>query len=546
MYMIGIGSGIKHGHHDGSAVLMKDGALVAAAEEERFTLGKHARGELPRRAVAFCLKQAGIKIEDVSYVCSPLITYTNYEQRITDYFKFNFGHSPKVKLYDHHLCHAASTYYTSGFGEANVLCMDFSGDSSSGLIGHGKGQTIDVNQRFRRDESLGLYYGMITQYLGYNMTNDEFKVMGLASYGKPIYEEAFEKILMTTDEGYRFNTALDKRARDAHIFTSDFSTRQERIFTELLEEYLGPRRLKDEPMSQRFIDVAASAQRQLEKIAVHLTKVAIAQSGTKNVCVAGGVGLNVKMNMEILKSDPEIRLYTPSVPGDAGVAYGAAILCAVEHGCAVEPYRHAYWGPSYSSDQIRHTLNQIGATFSEPADPVADAVEGLLDGQSIGWFQGRMEFGPRALGNRSILADPRVASVKDRINATIKYREEYRPFCPSVLMEDQDLYFENAFESPFMGINFEGKPGAADIIPAVIHTDNSARIQSVNKKTNPLYHELISSFRKEGGVGVLLNTSLNINEQPLVNAPLEALHTYFCSGLDSLYLGNFKLTKKKG
>lgn len=545
MYILGIGSGLKHGHHDGSAVLMKDGALVAAAEEERFTLAKHARGELPRKAVAFCLKQAGIKIEDVAFVCSPLISYTNYAERLTDYFKFNFGHSPVVKLYDHHMCHAASTYHTSGFDDAGVVCMDFSGDSASGMIAHGKGTAIDVKQRFKRSESLGLYYGMITQYLGYNMTNDEFKVMGLASYGQPVFEDAFDKILMTTDEGYRFNTDLDKRARDARIYTSDFSTRQEQIFTEELEALLGPRRLKDQPMTQHYINVAASAQRQLEKIAVHLANIAIRETGTKNICIAGGVGLNVKMNMEILKSDPEIKLYAPSVPNDAGVSYGAAILCAVENGFDIEPYRHAYWGPEYSNDAIRHTLTQIGASFEDLSDPVADAVNSLTDGQSIGWFQGRMEFGPRALGNRSILADPRVASVKDRINATIKYREEYRPFCPSVLMEMQDQYFENTFESPFMGINFEARPGASKVIPAVVHTDNSARIQSVNKATNPLYHRLITEFSKVSGVGVLLNTSLNINEQPLVNAPLEALHTYFCSGMDSLYLGNFKLTKKR-
>jgi len=544
VYTIGISSGLKHGHHDGSAVLMENGRLVAAAEEERFTLAKHARGELPKKAIRFCLQQAGISINDVSYVCSPLITYTNYQRRLQDYFKFNFGYSPEIKLYDHHLCHAASTYYTSGFDDAAIVCMDFSGDSASGLIAHGKGAGITTHSRFPRDQSLGLYYGMLTQYLGYDMTHDEFKVMGLASYGDAKFEDKFELILKCTDEGYEFNKALDKRFRDAEIFTSDFSTRQEQIFTEVLEEILGPRRLKGQPVTQHYIDIAASAQRQLEKIAVHLTNIAVEEAGTNNVCVAGGVGLNVKMNMEILKSNPELKLYVPSVPNDAGVSYGATILCAVENACEIEPYRHAYWGPEYSNDEIKFTLNQIGANYTEVDNPVEHAAVELAEGMSIGWFQGRMEFGPRALGNRSILADPRVATVKDRINATIKYREEYRPFCPSVLIEEQEKFFENTFESPFMGINFEAKAGAENTIPAVIHTDHTARIQSVNKDTNPLYHDLITEFSKKSDVGVLLNTSLNINEQPLVNAPLEAIHTYFCSGLDSLYIGNYKFSKK--
>lgn len=543
MYVIGISSGLKHGHHDGSAVLMKNGKLIAAAEEERFTLAKHARGELPKKAIEFCLKQAKISIHDVEYICSPLITYTNYERRLTDYFKFQFGHSPKIKLYDHHMCHAASTYYPSGFKDATILCMDFSGDSSSGMIAKGNGKHIEVFEKFERSQSLGLYYGMITQFCGYNMTHDEYKVMGLASYGQPKYVEKFDAILKNTAKGYSFNTKLDKRSADSEIYTTDFSTRQEQIFTPVLEEILGPRRLKNTPLSQHYIDVATSAQKRLEEVAVNLLKVGIEFSNSKNVCIAGGVGLNVKMNMELLKANPDIKLFVPPVPNDAGVSYGAAILCMVENGFSIEKLEHAYWGPEYTQDEISKTLKQIGAKFTELNNTVSDAIHNLTTGKTIGWFQGRMEYGPRALGNRSILADPRNAKIKDKINATIKYREEYRPFCPSVLIEKQIEYFENTFEAPFMAINFEAKKGTTELIPAVIHTDNTARIQSVRKETNPLYHELLTGFAKETGVGVLVNTSLNVNEQPLVNSPLEALHTFFCSGLDALYLGNFKLEK---
>lgn len=545
MYVIGISSGIKHGHHDGAAVLLRDGELIAAAEEERFTLAKHARGELPRGAIDFCLKQAGITMRDVEFICSPLRTYTNYSQRLTDYFKFQFGHSPKIELYDHHTCHAASSYYGSGFGEATVLCFDFSGDSSSGVVMHAKGNDLRVLTRFSRPNSLGLYYGMLTQYLGYQMTNDEYKVMGLSSYGSPRYLEQFATILRPDGINYELDSALDKRLRDREIYTSDFSTRQERIFTEKLEDLLGPRRLRGQPLDQRFTDIAASGQKQLEIVTTHVTREAIKASGCPDVCLAGGVSLNCKMNMEIA-AEPSVRkLYVPPVPHDAGVALGAAMLKCVEAGHPIAPLTHAYWGPEYSNDTIRSTLDKIGARYELVDDPVPRCVGDLAEQKTIGWFQGRMEYGPRALGNRSIIADPRSADMKDRINITIKYREEFRPFCPSVLFERQDDYFEDAFDAPFMVVTFPVKESARQKIPAVVHVDNTARIQSVHADTNPLYSRLISEFAEATSVPMLINTSLNVNEQPTVNSPLEALHTYFCSGLDVLYLGPYRLAKPR-
>lgn len=543
MYVIGISSGLKHGHHDGGAVLLRDGELIAASEEERFTLAKHARGELPRGAIRFCLKKAGITMRDVDWVCSPLKSYPHYAQRLTDYFAFNFGHSPKIELYDHHLCHAASTYYGSGFDEAGVLCVDFSGDSSSGLAIHGRGKTMSEVVRFERHNSLGLFYGMLTQYLGFSMTHDEYKVMGLASYGTPRFLEAFDRILRPDGFGFVLERGYDKRLRDAPIYTTDFSTRQERIFTELLEEVLGPRRLPGQKLDDRFRDIAASGQKRLEEIGVHLARTLVQRTGCTDLCLAGGVALNCKMNMEIWREAGIRRLYVPPVPHDAGVALGAAMLKCVEHGHSIAPLAHAYWGPEYSPDEIRRTLVQVGARFAECRDPTEAAATDLLAQRTVGWFQGRMEFGPRALGNRSILADPRSKAMKDHINATIKYREEFRPFCPSVLPAAQADYFENSFDAPFMVVTFPARPGTADILPAVTHVDNTARLQSVSAEHNPLFHRLIEAFAAKGGVPVVLNTSLNINEQPTVNAPLEALHTYFCSGLDVLYLGPFRLEK---
>jgi carbamoyltransferase len=543
MYVIGISSGIKHGHHDGAAVLLQDGRLIAAAEEERFTLAKHARGELPRGAIDFCLKQAGITMKDVGWVCSPLKTYTNYDRRLVEYFKYQFGCSPKIELYDHHLCHAASSYYGSGFSEATVACFDFSGDSSSGMVVHAKGDDFRVLTRFGRHNSLGLYYGMLTQYLGYQMTNDEYKVMGLSSYGSPEYLDKFATLLRPNGISYELDGALDKRQRDAEIFTSDFSTRQERIFTEKLEDVLGPRRVRGQALDQRFTNVAASGQKQLEIVATEVIRSAISATGCADVCLAGGVALNCKMNMEIAAEASVGRLYVPPVPHDAGVALGAAMMKCAEAGHRIAPLTHAYWGPEYSNDMIKGTLDKIGARYEVLDDPVARCVTDLVDQKTVGWFQGRMEYGPRALGNRSILADPRSAGMKDRINLGIKYREEFRPFCPSVLFDRQDDYFDEAFDAPFMVVTFPVSDTVKQMIPAVVHVDGTARIQSVHPETNPLYSRLIGEFGKASSVPILINTSLNINEQPTVNAPLEALHTYFCSGLDVLFLGPYRLSK---
>jgi carbamoyltransferase len=243
---------------------------------------------------------------------------------------------------------------------------------------------------------------------------------------------------------------------------------------------------------------------------------------------------------------PEVTdIYVPPVPHDAGVSTGAAMLKCVELGYKIEPMTHAYYGPEYENKEIHYWLNQVQTSFQEVDNPEELAAADLAAGKIVGWFQGRMEFGPRALGNRSILADPRSKQVKDRINATIKYREEYRPFCPSVIFERQSELFSEEVNAPFMTMNVNGLPVSRDKIPAVVHVDGTARIQSVHKETNPMFHKLIDEFSKESGVPVVVNTSLNINEQPTVNSPIEALHTFFCSGLDALYIGNFKLEKRK-
>jgi carbamoyltransferase len=367
--------------------------------------------------------------------------------------------------------------------------------------------------------------------------------MGLSSYGVPEYLDSFAAILRPNGIDYELDAALDKRQRDAEIFTSDFSTRQERIFTERLEDILGPRRVRGQALDQRFTNIAASGQKQLEIVTTQVVRSAIEATGCADVCLAGGVALNCKMNMEIAAEPSVGRLYVPPVPHDAGVALGAAMMKCAEAGHSIAPLTHAYWGPEYSNDEIKKTLDKIGARYEVLDDPVAQCVSDLVDQKTVGWFQGRMEYGPRALGNRSILADPRSAGMKDRINLGIKYREEFRPFCPSVQYERQGDYFDDAFDAPFMVVTFPVNDRVKEMIPAVVHVDGTARIQSVHPETNPMYSRLIGEFGKASSVPILINTSLNINEQPTVNAPLEALHTYFCSGLDVLFLGPYRLVK---
>jgi carbamoyltransferase len=542
MYILGISSGLKLGHHDGAAVLIKNGKVIFAAEEERFILSKHARSELPKRTILHMLKKFKISIKDISYVCSPLKTYPNYQKRLEKYFKFNFGYSPEIVLFDHHYCHAASAYFPSGFEDAIILCADNSGDSSSGGIFSGKKNNIKRLESFSRENSLGLYYGMITQYLGFQMTKDEYKVMGLSSYGKNTYENLFNKILRFNKNFYKFNNSLDIRRKNKNIFTTDFSTRQEQIFTDELENILGPRRIPGSKLNKRFINIAASAQKKLEDVLVYLVNAALKNIDSKNLCLAGGVALNCKANMEIANRCDIKKLYIPSAPNDAGVALGAALLHSEQLGIRTEKIDHVYLGSKYGNSEIFSILKNNNINFSEVNEPYISAGKDILKNKIVGWFNGKMEFGPRALGARSILANPSSKKIKDKINSKIKYREEFRPFCPSVLEKNIESQFIGKFASPFMNLNMNCKNKTIKSYPSIAHVDGTARVQSVSKVKGQDYYELLNYLDKNG-IKSLLNTSLNINEQPLVNTPIEALQTFFCSGLDILYLENFKIKK---
>ena len=543
MNVLGIGTGLKLGHHDGSATLIMNNRLVAAAEEERFLRMKHARGELPLHAIEYCLKAGGITIHDVDVVASPLSSYDHYDKRLQDYFNFHFGHSPEIQLHDHHLCHVVSTYRVSGMRDAIILSFDFSGDSCSGLIAVGEGDRIRIAEKFERHNSLGVFYGMLTQFLGFQMTNDEFKVMGLASFGNPEYMKEFNRILELDDSGFRLNSRFDKRIVDSEIYTSDFVTRQEQIFSKEMVELLGKPRLRNEEITQRHMDIAASGQAQLEAACLNVLRKAKNYSDSRNLCLAGGITLNVKLNKVLYESGFVDKLFIQPAAGDAGQSLGAAIESAMQSGNRLEKMRHTYYGPEYSNEEIESVLKRLKLKYRYIDAIESFAAEEISKGKILGWFQGRMEYGPRALGNRSILGDPRDPHMTDTINKYVKFREDFRPFCPSILDERRDEFFENCCESPFMTMLFRVKENKKDIVPAVTHIDGTARIQIVEKDVNPRYWKLIKHFEEITEVPLVLNTSMNVKGEPIVENPEQAVRVFYGSGMDCLVLGNFYISK---
>lgn len=543
MYIIGISSGLKHGHHDGAAVLLLNGKVLYAAEEERFTLSKHARSELPTNTIRYILKNFKLKIQDISFICTPLKSYPHYQKRVSEYIKFHFGYSPEVRVFDHHECHAASAFFPSGFKESAVVCLDNSGDNKSGAIFYGNNRKLNKKFYFSRENSLGLFYGMITQFLGFQMTNDEYKIMGLASYGKNTFQDQFNKILKSTENFYTLDKNLDVRFLKKKIFTTDFSTRQERIFSDKLEKILGKRRLPNEPLTQRFKDIAHSAQNRLNEIVVKICNFALSSNNTSNLCLSGGVALNCQTNLIVTEKTNLKNIYIPSAPNDSGVALGAAILESENQGYKTEKLSHSYLGNRYKNEEIKKLLINHSLKFKEYEDPVDRAKKDILNGKVVGWFSGKMEFGPRALGSRSILADPRQQKMKSIINNKIKFREEFRPFCPSILTKNINTFYEEKFFSPFMNINKRAKKITKQNYPAIVHIDGTSRVQSVSKVKGHNYYNLMQELDRTDNLKNLLNTSLNINGQTLANNPSEAIRTFYCSGLDSLYIENFKILK---
>jgi carbamoyltransferase len=450
---------------------------------------------------------------------------------------------------EHHRAHLASSFFVSPFEQAALLSVDGLGDFASGMWGAGRGNRIEVHGEVTFPHSLGFYYTAITQYLGFHVYGDEYKVMGLASYGQPEFLDLFRDIVRPHPKhGYRLGLEYFGHQRGGVDMTWAKGPPQiSTLWSQKLARELGPARLPEEEIGERHRNVAASLQMRLEEVLFEMLRRLHEHTKLDDLCLAGGVAYNCAANGRILQETPFRRVYVPPAPGDSGLAVGAPLW--VWHQQQGHPrefvMQRADWGPEYPETEMRVALDVKGVDYRKldaEDDLCRETAKLIADGNVVGWFQGRMEFGPRALGNRSILADPRRADMKDILNRRIKYRESFRPFAPSILAERQGDYFEETNPSPFMSFAFPVKPNKRAVIPAVTHVDGTARLQTVTNGASPLYHRLISSFETLTGVPAVLNTSFNENE-PIVNRPEEAVDCFLRTHMDALVMGPFVAQK---
>lgn len=574
--------GINAYHGNASAAIVCDGRLVAAVEEERFNRVKYAAG-FPAAAIRYCLAEAGVQIEDVDHVAIPrnpwarIGTKLLYAMRmpkfarerakvmvkftgITDALPEALGvEAAKIRAkfhrIEHHQAHLASTFYVSPFEQAAVLSADGLGDFASTMWATGQGRRMQVHGAIAFPHSLGMYYTALTQYLGFWKFGDEYKVMGLAAYGEPKYLDEFRRIVKNGNgKGFRLGLEYFTHHRDGPDMTwheSDKTPVLGRLFADYLTERLGPTRAADELVEQKHRDIAATMQARLEEVLFEMLRALHARTKQKAVCLAGGVAFNCVANGKIFRETPFEQVYVQPAAGDAGLAVGAAFY--VEHQVLGRPrsfvMEHAYWGPGFSEEQIRAAvrnsrLAEQGYRVRELAEEeaVRVAAQHVADGKILGWFQGRAEWGPRALGNRSIVADARRAEMKQILNERIKHREPFRPFAPSVLEEATGEYFEMSQPSPFMTQAYPVRPEKREVIPAPTHVDGTGRLQTVSQRANPKYWRLIREFANRTGVPVVLNTSFNDNE-PIVCRPEEAMDCFLRTKMDVLAMGNVVIEK---
>jgi carbamoyltransferase len=558
--------------HDPSAALIIDGKVIAAAEEERFTRHKHGSAELPVNAVKFCLKQAGIRPEDIDYVAHPW-SYEILRQKRAEYFwrtlmknssraykKFfrnqkelrdqnNFIqgtlkacgfdiNATRVRWIEHHLAHAASSFYFSGMEEAAFISMDGGGELTATLLGKAKGNKIEKIKEILAPDSLGNFYATMTDYLGFERGDGEYKVMGMAPFGDPSLSSV-DHIVKWDDKRGTY------RCHDDYVWVSRNKRHDvSKVYSQKMVDEMGLPREGD-GLSEPYMHIAAATQKKLEEITLKLVDKYLKEELKKhgNLCFAGGVALNVALN-RILLTVPYIkRLWVQPASHDAGASLGAAAWVAAEAGDKIEIMEHAYYGPEFSNEEIENELKNSGFKYNKEEN-ICEITAGLLAaGKIVGWFQGRMEWGPRALGNRSILGNPTVPGTADRINEIIKFRETWRPFCPSMMVDHAADIIGSDHPAPFMTIAFMVTEKWKKQIPEVVHVDGTCRPQIVNPETNPRFYRMISAFNKMTGVPVVINTSLNRRGEPMICSPKDALLMFAESGLDHLVMGDFLIKK---
>jgi carbamoyltransferase len=569
--------GINAYHADASAVLLKDGEIVAAVEEERFNRVKHSAG-FPSLSVRYCLRRAGIRIQDVTHVGVSQVPNAHLINKLTFVLhnRLMFTHRGLDRLrsvekirnirtvlaeslgteesalkmpfhnLEHHLAHMASAFLVSPFENAAVLSIDGFGDFCSTMLGYGSGSAIEKIDSIMFPHSLGLFYTSFSQYLGFMNYGDEGKVMALAPYGRPRYLDRMLEIVKPVDQG-GFELDLDYFTH--HLDGIEMSWDEGtpylgRVYSNKFCDVFGPGRKPDDEIADSHRDIAASLQKCLEFHLIRILNHLHERTGSENLCMAGGVAYNSVANGLISKNTPFRNCFIQPAAGDSGTALGVAfhIWNTVLRNSRSYVMRDAYLGPDSSEEELEQTLRAFGAQYQKCDDIEERAADLLASGKIVGWFQDRMEFGPRALGNRSILADPRQEEIKDVLNRRIKHRESFRPFAPSVLEEYVEEYFEDSFPSPFMLMVFKVRPEKRACIPAIKHVDHTGRVQSVSRSSNPKFWRLIEAFRQRTGIPIILNTSFNENE-PIVCTPQDALNCFATTKMDALVLGNFLLSR---
>ncbi len=562
MHILGINYSI-----DAAAALIRDGEVIAACKEERFSRIKHHAG-FPNQAVDWCLSEGGITLQDVDDVAFfwnpgihaeplhrnsvarrhhleflssvPNILLNRHfnqipVQSVRQEFTLQGGHSLGIEYCTHHLTHSAGAFYRSNFEESAILVVDGYGEKSSATIARGAGTKLEVLHQIDFPHSVGSFYAAFTQYLGFRANNGEGKVMGLASYGQPSsYEDKIRQLVQLTETGFEL---------DLSYFS--FFLERTRRYSPKLTTLLGPERHKDEPLTQRHFDIAYAMQKVTEEVLLHLAAITKELTGSHRLCMSGGVVLNCVANARILQESGFSEYYFQPCSGDGGTSMGAALLVAHRSGAPrVEHPMTDYLGPKFDNETIAHELRRGGIVATRLNDTCKTAAQVIANGHIIGWFQGRAELGPRALGNRSILCDPRRADMKDVLNARVKFREPFRPFAPSITEEACATYFDsNGVPSPFMILVFKTRTEHVTTLPSVTHVDGGARVQTVSAEQNARYHELISRVGQHTGVPCVLNTSFNVRGEPIVNTPSDALRCFFTTDMDALFLGDFLVTK---
>ena len=589
--------GLSAFYHDSAAALVVDGQIVAAAQEERFSRKKH-NSRFPHQALAYCLSEGGISLSEIDHVAFYDKPFLKFERLLETYLAFapkgfrsfrmaiplwlkeklfqkqllrdelrsfdpHFDWETKLLFTEHHQSHAASAFFPSPFDEAAILTMDGVGEWATTSVSLGRGNHLEMRKELHFPHSLGLLYSAFTYYIGFKVNSGEYKVMGLAPYGEPKYAKLiFDNLVDLKPDGtFRLDQSYFDYCTGLRMTNDKFDA----LFG-------GPARKSEELLNQHHMDLAASIQAVTEEVVLRLTRSIAIDTGAENLCLAGGVALNCVANGKVLRDGKFKRIWIQPAAGDAGGALGAALAACHQHRALprrlenqLDGMNGAYLGPSYDDDECARRLKQAGARFERLGgdDIIQRAASDLTDGKGLGWFQGRMEFGPRALGNRSIIADARSPFMQSTLNLKVKYRKSFRPFAPAVLREEVSDWFELDGDSPYMllvadvvkrrrrqmraeehalfGIEKLNVPRSE--IPAVTHIDYSARVQTVHVETNPRFHALLSTFKEKTGCPVLVNTSFNVRGEPIVHTPEDAFRCFMGTELDALAIGNLYLQK---